>query len=218
MTTAALRLLQGNGKGYVLVVEGGRIDHAHHDGNARRALEETIAFSDAIRAADEATSDDDTLILVTADHAHTMYFAGYPKRGNRSSTRCAASAARIRRAANTPSTSSAALHHARLRERPGYVAPQRASAPDLTARRHRRRGLPAGNARPARRGNARRRRCRRVGEGPRRERGARQRGGERAVPLHGAGHAVVARTPVRGGTCNADGVPVELPKPDAFKR
>ena len=38
------------------VVEGGRIDHAHHDGNARRALEETVAFSDAVRAADEMTS------------------------------------------------------------------------------------------------------------------------------------------------------------------
>ncbi len=81
MTGAAITHLQRNAKGYVLLVEGGRIDHAHHDGNARRALEETIAFSDAVRTADEATSDD-TLILVTADHAHTMYFAGYPKRGN----------------------------------------------------------------------------------------------------------------------------------------
>ena len=81
LTRAALRTLQRSGKGYVLVVEGGRIDHAHHDGNARRALEETIAFSDAIRAADEM-SGDDTLILVTADHAHTMHFAGYPRRGN----------------------------------------------------------------------------------------------------------------------------------------
>lgn len=82
MTRAAIAHLHRNDKGYVLVVEGGRIDHAHHDGNARRALEETIAFSDAVRAADEATNDDDTLILVTADHAHTMFFAGYPKRGN----------------------------------------------------------------------------------------------------------------------------------------
>jgi alkaline phosphatase len=82
MTTAAIRALRHNANGYVLVVEGGRIDHAHHDGNARRALEETIAFSDAVSAADAMTSDNDTLILVTADHAHTMFFAGYPLRGN----------------------------------------------------------------------------------------------------------------------------------------
>ena len=82
MTAAALRTLQRNPNGYVLVVEGGRIDHAHHDGNARRALEETIAFSEAVRAADAMTSESDTLILVTADHAHTMHFPGYPVRGN----------------------------------------------------------------------------------------------------------------------------------------
>lgn len=82
MTAAALHTLQKHDKGYVLVVEGGRIDHAHHDGNARRALEETIAMSDAVRTASEMTSADDTLILVTADHAHTMHFAGYPVRGN----------------------------------------------------------------------------------------------------------------------------------------
>ena len=82
LTRAAIRSLQQDGDGYVLLVEGGRIDHAHHDGNARRALEDTISFSDAVRAADELTSDDDTLLLVTADHAHTLYFAGYPRRGN----------------------------------------------------------------------------------------------------------------------------------------
>ena len=81
MTTAAIRTLQRNPKGFVLVVEGGRIDHAHHDGNARRALEDTVALSEAVRAADELTGED-TLILVTADHAHTMHFAGYPVRGN----------------------------------------------------------------------------------------------------------------------------------------
>lgn len=82
MTRAAIAHLQRNERGFVLLVEGGNIDRAHHNGNARRALEETIAFSDAVRAADEATRDDDTLILVTADHAHTMFFAGYPERGN----------------------------------------------------------------------------------------------------------------------------------------
>lgn len=82
MTRAAIRRLQGNPQGYVLLVEGGRIDHAHHGGNAFRALSETIALSDAVRAASAMTSADDTLILVTADHSHTMTFAGYPARGN----------------------------------------------------------------------------------------------------------------------------------------
>lgn len=82
MTKAAISLLNKNGKGFFLVVEGGRIDHAHHSGNAYRALTDTVAFSDAIRAAAELTSEQDTLILVTADHSHTMSFVGYPQRGN----------------------------------------------------------------------------------------------------------------------------------------
>lgn len=82
MTRRALALLAHNPRGYVLMVEAGRIDHAHHAGNAARALDETIALSRAVQAAVEATSADDTLILVTADHSHTLTFAGYPARGN----------------------------------------------------------------------------------------------------------------------------------------
>jgi alkaline phosphatase len=82
MTRSAISLLKKNPNGYFLMVEGGRIDHAHHSGNAFRALTDTLAFSDAIHAATELTSDKDTLILVTADHSHTMSFVGYPQRGN----------------------------------------------------------------------------------------------------------------------------------------
>lgn len=82
MTTAAIERLRGNPDGYVLLVEGGRIDHAHHAGNAFRALTDTIALSEAVAAAAKLTSADDTLILVTADHSHTLTFAGYPVRGN----------------------------------------------------------------------------------------------------------------------------------------
>ncbi|MFX8274210.1 alkaline phosphatase, partial [Acinetobacter baumannii] len=39
MTEKAVRVLQKNGKGYFLMVEGGRIDHALHGTNAKRALE-----------------------------------------------------------------------------------------------------------------------------------------------------------------------------------
>ncbi len=82
MTRAAITVLQRNPKGYFLMVEGGRIDHAHHAGNAFRALDETIAFSDAVRAARELSPATDTLIVVTADHSHTMTFMGYGRRGN----------------------------------------------------------------------------------------------------------------------------------------
>lgn len=82
MTRAAIAVLRQNPKGFFLMVEGGKIDHAHHAGNAYRALSDTIALSDAVRAATEATSADDTLILVTADHSHTLNFVGYPQRGN----------------------------------------------------------------------------------------------------------------------------------------
>jgi len=82
MTRTAIRLLQKNPNGFLLMVEGGRIDHAHHSGNAYRALTDTIAFADAVQAALDLTDAKDTLIVVTADHSHTMTFAGYPVRGN----------------------------------------------------------------------------------------------------------------------------------------
>lgn len=82
MTARALQMLQKDRKGYFLHVEGGRIDHAHHAGNARRALIETIEFSKAVRYAMDHTDAKDTLIIVTADHSHTFTIAGYPSRGN----------------------------------------------------------------------------------------------------------------------------------------
>lgn len=82
MTRAAISRLSRNPNGFLLMVEGGRIDHAHHSGNAYRALSDTIALSDAVRVAAEMTSEDDTFVLVTADHSHTLSFVGYPVRGN----------------------------------------------------------------------------------------------------------------------------------------
>jgi len=82
LTKAAISTLSRHKEGYVLMVEGARIDHANHSGNAYRALSDTVALSDAVRAAVEATSDQDTLIIVTADHSHTLNFVGYPARGN----------------------------------------------------------------------------------------------------------------------------------------
>ncbi|MDF1691321.1 MAG: alkaline phosphatase [Zhongshania sp.] len=82
MTAAAIKRLSKNPKGYFLMVEGGRIDHAHHAGNAFNALNETIAFADAVATAVSLSQRDDTLIIVTADHGHAFSISGYPKRGN----------------------------------------------------------------------------------------------------------------------------------------
>ncbi|MFC3114005.1 alkaline phosphatase [Cellvibrio fontiphilus] len=82
MTQTAIQLLQKNRKGFYLMVEAGRIDHAHHAGNAYRALTDAIALSNAVKAAQAATDPRETLIIVTADHSHTFTIAGYPERGN----------------------------------------------------------------------------------------------------------------------------------------
>ena len=82
MVGKAIELLDNNPNGFLLVVEAGRVDHAHHAGNAHGALDETLELSRAVQAAVNMTSVEDTLILVTADHSHVMTFAGHPARGN----------------------------------------------------------------------------------------------------------------------------------------
>jgi alkaline phosphatase len=82
MTVRAIEILARNPKGFLLVVEGGKIDHAHHDGNAYRALAETIELSNAVRAALARVDPAETLVVVTADHGHTLGIGGYPTRGN----------------------------------------------------------------------------------------------------------------------------------------
>ncbi|NNU16570.1 alkaline phosphatase [Parvularcula sp. ZS-1/3] len=82
MTRFAIERLNNDRDGFFLLVEGGRVDHAHHGGNAYRALVDTIAFDEAVEVALEMTDREDTLIIVTADHGHTMAFQGYPHRGN----------------------------------------------------------------------------------------------------------------------------------------
>jgi alkaline phosphatase len=82
MTAKAIDLLSVNPKGFVLVIEAGRIDHAHHASNAFRALTDTIELSNAVRTALSKTDSKETLLIVTADHSHTFSISGYPERGN----------------------------------------------------------------------------------------------------------------------------------------
>jgi alkaline phosphatase len=81
MTTTAIRILSKGDQGFVLLVEGGRIDHAHHDNMAGMALRETVSLDQTIEAASKMVNMEETLIVVTADHAHTLTINGYPVRG-----------------------------------------------------------------------------------------------------------------------------------------
>jgi alkaline phosphatase len=58
MTRKAIALLGGRGKdqGFFLMVEGGLIDHALHGSRAKRALQETVAYDAALKAAIDASS------------------------------------------------------------------------------------------------------------------------------------------------------------------
>ncbi|XP_055599312.1 alkaline phosphatase-like [Uranotaenia lowii] len=82
MVDKATDILSKNEKGFFLFVEGGRIDHGHHDNHAKYAVDETEQLSKAIEFARKKFSDEDTLIVVTSDHSHSVSFAGYPNRGN----------------------------------------------------------------------------------------------------------------------------------------
>ncbi|XP_032519337.2 membrane-bound alkaline phosphatase-like [Danaus plexippus] len=81
LTETAIKMLSRNEKGFFLFVEGGRIDHAHHDNMVELALDETLEFHSAVAKATEMLSEEDSLIVVTADHAHVMAYNGYSTRG-----------------------------------------------------------------------------------------------------------------------------------------
>jgi alkaline phosphatase len=88
MAVAATKILSNpsnNSNGFFLMVEGGRIDHALHATQAQRALVEAVEFDNAIKAVMSQMNIVDpglknTLIVVTADHDHTMVLNGYAKR------------------------------------------------------------------------------------------------------------------------------------------
>ena len=79
MVIKAIDILSQNPDGYLLMVEGGRIDHACHAKELVLCVWETRDFSFAVEAA-VTTASSDTLILVTADHeTGGLYFDGTSK-------------------------------------------------------------------------------------------------------------------------------------------
>jgi len=86
MSAAALALLDGRKDGFVLQIEGGRVDHAAHHNDAPSLIAEQLAFDDTIRAVlDFVAERDDTLVIITSDHGNanpglTFYGPGGAKR------------------------------------------------------------------------------------------------------------------------------------------
>jgi alkaline phosphatase len=85
MAHKAIKVLSNNPNGFFLVVEGGLIDLALHDTQAKRALQEVVSFDATLkatiaqmRALDPGLKN--TLIVVTADHDHTLLLNGYARR------------------------------------------------------------------------------------------------------------------------------------------
>ena len=70
MTQTALSWLSADPDGFVLLVEGARIDHASHARASERVFHEVVAFDEAIAAADTwaATAPNEVTLVVTADH------------------------------------------------------------------------------------------------------------------------------------------------------
>ncbi len=71
MTDKAIELLKGNEKGFFLQVEGASIDKQDHAANPCGQIGETVDLDEAVQKALEfAREDGNTLVIVTADHAH----------------------------------------------------------------------------------------------------------------------------------------------------
>ena len=82
MTAKAIDLLATRETGYFLMVEGALIDYGHHESIAGYALLETQQFANAVATALDKVDLTETLVLVTADHSHTLTLGGYTIRGN----------------------------------------------------------------------------------------------------------------------------------------
>jgi alkaline phosphatase len=77
MISKSLEILKKNENGFVLLVEGGRIDTAHHDTTAQLALDEAVEFQKAVQYVNENTNEEETLIVVTSDHSTVLTVGGF---------------------------------------------------------------------------------------------------------------------------------------------
>ncbi len=72
MTQKAIELMSANPNGFVLQVEGGKVDWAAHANDAAGLIYDQVAFDDAIKVAvDFAEKDKNTLVIITTDHGNS---------------------------------------------------------------------------------------------------------------------------------------------------
>lgn len=72
MTTAALERLEKNQDGFIIQIEGARVDHAAHGNDAAGLVYDQIAFDDAVKVVMDYTEGrDDTLVILTTDHGNS---------------------------------------------------------------------------------------------------------------------------------------------------
>lgn len=85
MTEKAIELLSGSEGGFVLQVEGARIDHAAHANDIGAAIFDQLAFEEACEAAIAfAEKDGQTLVVLTSDHGNSnpALFGSGPEYGD----------------------------------------------------------------------------------------------------------------------------------------
>ena len=71
MTDFAIDKMKNNQKGFMLQVEGGKVDWAAHANDAPGLIYDQIAFDEALKVAlDFAIEDGNTLVIVTTDHGN----------------------------------------------------------------------------------------------------------------------------------------------------
>lgn len=84
MTAVAIEKMKKNANGFVLQVEGGKVDWAAHSNDTGGLIYDQVAFDDAVRVAmDFAREDGETLVIVTTDHGNANPGLFYGKDADR---------------------------------------------------------------------------------------------------------------------------------------
>lgn len=77
MTEKAIEVLEKDEDGFFLMIEGSKIDWAAHANDPAGAIGDILAFDDAVQVAlDYAKENQDTIVVVTTDHANSGFSIG----------------------------------------------------------------------------------------------------------------------------------------------